>query len=323
MALALTAFAFGGVASAQTPAPAPAAAAAAAAAAPAVAAGTPAGDAIVATVNGTPIRASEVAIAEEDIGPGLPQVQGAARREYVLSFLTDMTLLAKAAEAQKLDQTADFKLRMDYSRTKALMEALMGAEAKKAVTEEAKKATYEEFVKASKPETEVRARHILVDSEAKAKEIAAKAKAGEDFARLAKENSKDSAEDGGDLGYFTKEQMVPEFADAAFKLEKGQISDPVKSQFGWHVIKLEDKRTKPVPTYDQVSDQIDQYLIRKAQGDLVTKLRAEAKIERTTPPAAPAGAAPAGAAPAGAAPAGATPAAPATPAPATPAPAAK
>ncbi|MEP9366094.1 peptidylprolyl isomerase [Xanthobacter sp. VNH20] len=301
MALALSAFAFGGVASAQTAAPAPAAAAA-----PAVPAGTPAGDAIVATVNGTPIRASEVAIAEEDIGPGLPQVQGEARREYVLSFLTDMTLLAKAAEAQKLDQTADFKMRMDYSRTKALMEALMSAEAKKAVTEEAKKATYDEFVKASKPETEVRARHILVDTEAKAKEIAAKAKAGEDFAKLAKENSKDSAEDGGDLGYFTKEQMVPEFADAAFKLEKGQISDPVKSQFGWHVIKLEDKRTKPVPTYDQVSDQIDQYLIRKAQGDLVTKLRAEAKIERATPPA------------------GATPAAPAAAAPAaTPAPAAK
>ncbi|MFG1421208.1 peptidylprolyl isomerase [Roseixanthobacter liquoris] len=296
MALALSAFAFGGAASAQTPAPAPAPAAAAA-----PAAATPAGDAIVATVNGTPIRASEVAIAEEDIGPGLPQVQGEARREYVLSFLTDMTLLAKAAEAQKLDQTADFKMRMDYSRTKALMEALMSAEAKKAVTEEAKKATYEEFVKATKPETEVRARHILVDTEAKAKEIAAKAKAGEDFAKLAKENSKDSAEDGGDLGYFTKEQMVPEFAEAAFKLEKGQISDPVKSQFGWHVIKLEDKRTKPVPTYEQVSDQIDQYLIRKAQGDLVTKLRAEAKIERTTPPA------------------GAAPAAPATPAPAAPA----
>ncbi|MFG1461509.1 peptidylprolyl isomerase [Xanthobacter sp. DSM 24535] len=302
MALALSAFAFGGVASAQTPAPAAPAATTAAPAAPA-------GDAIVATVNGTPIRASEVAIAEEDIGPGLPQVQGEAQREYVLSFLTDMTLLAKAAEAQKLDQSADFKLRMDYARTKALMEALMNSEAKKAVTEEAKKATYEEFVKANKPEIEVHARHILVDTEAKAKEIAAKARAGEDFAKLAKENSKDSAEDGGDLGYFTKEQMVPEFADAAFKLEKGQISDPVKSQFGWHVIKLEDKRTKPVPTFEQVSDQIDQYLVRKAQGDLVTKLRAEAKIERTTPPAAPAGAAPAVGTPAPAAPAPAAPAA--------------
>ncbi len=146
----------------------------------------------------------------------------------------------------------------------------MMAEAKKAVTEEAKRKTYDEFVASAKPETEVRARHILVDDEAKAKEIAAKAKGGADFATLAKENSKDSAEDGGDLGYFTKDQMVPEFAEAAFKLEKGQVSDPVKSQFGWHVIKVEDKRQKPVPSYEQVSDQLDQYLVRKAQTDLVT-----------------------------------------------------
>lgn len=285
--------------------PAPAAPAPAAPAAPAQAAAPAApADPVIATVNGRPIKASEVAIADEDIGPGLQQVQGPQRIEYVLSFLTDMTLLAQAAEAQKLDQSPDFQQRLNYARTKALMEALMMAEAKKAVTEEAKRKTYDEFVASSKPETEVRARHILVDDEAKAKEIAAKAKAGADFATLAKENSKDSAEDGGDLGYFTKDQMVPEFAEAAFKLEKGQVSDPVKSQFGWHVIKVEDKRQKPVPTYEQVSDQLDQYLVRKAQTDLVTRLRADAKIEKAS---APAGAAPATPAPA----APATPAAPA------------
>ncbi|MEP9377108.1 peptidylprolyl isomerase [Aquabacter sp. CN5-332] len=307
LAAALSALALG-VAQAQAPAPAKPAAPAQAAPA-ATAAGQTAtksdADPVVATVNGTPIRASEVVIAEEDIGPGLPQVQGDQRKDYVLSFLTDMTLLAQAAAAQKLDQTPDFQQRIAYARTKALMEALMNSEAKKAVTEDAKRKTYEEFVASNKPETEVHARHILVDDEAKAKEIAAKAKAGEDFAKLAKENSKDSAEDGGDLGYFTKDQMVPEFAEAAFKLDKGQVSDPVKSQFGWHVIKVEDKRTKPVPTYDQVSDQIDQYLVRKAQTDLVTKLRADAKVEKTAAASAPA-------APAGAA-APATPAAPAAP----------
>lgn len=290
---------------AQTAAPAkPAAPAAQAApAAPAAPAAAAPADPVIATVNGRPIKASEVAIADEDIGPGLSQVQGPQRIEYVLSFLTDMTLLAQAAEAQKLDQSPDFQQRLAYARTKALMEALMMAEAKKAVTEEAKRKTYDEFVASAKPETEVRARHILVDDEAKAKEIAAKAKGGADFATLAKENSKDSAEDGGDLGYFTKDQMVPEFAEAAFKLEKGQVSDPVKSQFGWHVIKVEDKRQKPVPSYEQVSDQLDQYLVRKAQTDLVTRLRADAKIEKAS---APAGAAPA------------TPAAPAAPAPAAP-----
>ena len=285
LAVALSALALGG-ALAQTPATQ-----GAAPAAPAAATAKPAdADPVVATVNGTPIRASELAIAEEDIGPGLPQVQGPQRKEYILSFLTDMTLLAQAAQAQKLDQSPAFQQRLAYARTKALMEALMLSEAKKAVTEEAKKATYDEFVKSNKPEVEVRARHILVEDEAKAKEIDAKAKAGADFATLAKENSKDSAADGGDLGYFTKEQMVPEFAEAAFKLDKGQVSDVVKTQFGYHVIKVEDKRTKPVPTYDQVADQVEQYLVRKAQSDLVTQLRTDAKIEKTAaaPAAAPA-----------------------------------
>jgi len=250
-------------------------------------------DPVLATVNGTPIRASELALAVEDIGGGLPpQLQGPAREEYVLSFLTDMTLLAQAAAAQKLDQTPVFQERLAYARTKALMEALMTQEAKKAVSEEAKRKTYDEFVKSSAAEEEVHARHILVDDEAKAKEIAKKAKAGEDFAKLAKEYSKDGADDGGDLGYFTKDQMVPEFAEAAFKLDKGQVSDPVKSQFGWHIIKIEDKRTKPVPTYEQVQGQVEQYLVRKAQADLVTKLRADAKVEKTSaaPAPAPAGA---------------------------------
>ena len=249
----------------------------------------PASDPVVATVNGTPIRQSEVTIALEDIGGGLPpQLQGPQREEYVLSFLTDMALLAKAAEAQKLDQSPEFQQRLAYARTKALMEAMMMQEAKKAVTAEAKRKTYDEFVKSAPAEAEVRARHILVEDETKAKEIAKKAKAGEDFSKLAKENSKDSADDGGDLGYFTKEQMVPEFAEAAFKLEKGQVSDPVKTQFGWHVIKVEDKRQKPVPSYEQVEDQVEQYLVRKAQADMVTKLRTDAKVEKTAAPAAPA-----------------------------------
>lgn len=262
--------------------------------APAAAQAAPAADPVLATVNGTPIRQSELTIALEDIGSGLPpQVQGPARDEYVLSFLTDMTLLAKAAEAQKLDQSPDFQQRLAYARTKALMETIMTQEAKKAVSAEAKRKTYDEFVKSSPAEAEVHARHILVDDEAKAKDIAKKAKAGEDFAKLAKENSKDSAEDGGDLGFFTKEQMVPEFAEVAFKLEKGQVSDPVKTQFGWHIIKVEDKRQKPVPAYEQVEDQVEQYLVRKAQADMVTKLRADAKIEKTAAPAKPAAPAPA------------------------------
>ena len=142
---------------------------------------------------------------------------------------------------------------------------------------------------------------VRVESEDEAKKVAADLKGGGDFVALAKERSKDpgSKDQGGDLGFFGKDQMVPEFAEAAFKLDKGQTSDPVKSQFGWHIIRVDDKRTKQPPSFDQVKDQIESYVQRKAQADLIQKLRAEAKIEKvggdkpdaaapTAAPAAPA-----------------------------------
>ena len=123
-------------------------------------------------------------------------------------------------------------------------------------------------------------------TEDEAKAIEAELKKGADFATLAKEKSKDpGAADGGDLGYFTKDQMVPEFAEVAFKLDKGQISDPVKTQFGWHIIKVEDKRTKPTPTFDEVQGQIENYVAHKAQAELVENLRKSATIERLDKPA--------------------------------------
>ena len=125
---------------------------------------------------------------------------------------------------------------------------------------------YDEAVKSMGGQEEVRARHILVETEDEAKAIVEQLKGGADFATLAKEKSKDpGAADGGDLGYFGKEQMVPEFAEVAFKMYPGQISNPVKTQFGWHIIKLEDKRTKPVPEFEKVKDQIEAFVMRKAQ----------------------------------------------------------
>src|SRR4029077_2971553 len=141
-------------------------------------------------------------------------------------------------------------------------------------------------------EEEVHARHILVPTEDEAKAILAQLKGGTDFATLAKEKSKDpGSAEGGDLGFFAKEQMVPEFAEVAFKLDKGQLSDPVKTQFGWHVIKVEDKRVKPAPTFEEVKGQIETYVTRRAQAELVTKLREGAKVEKfykTEAPADPA-----------------------------------
>jgi peptidyl-prolyl cis-trans isomerase C len=260
----------------------------------------PAPDAVVAKVDGQPITEQDLAIAAEDLGQQLPaQLTPAQRRDYVLNYLTDLKLAAKAAAEQKLDGSADFKARLAYFRDKVLVDEYLAAEARKAVTEDGMRKLYDETTKNAAPELEARARHILVENEEDAKKIHARVTTGkEDFAAIAKELSKDpgSGREGGDLGYFTKDRMVPEFAEAAFKLEPNQISEPVKSQFGWHVIKLEDKRAKALPPFEQVRPQIEQYLTRKAHTDLILALRGKGKIERLDKPAeAPAapGAAPA------------------------------
>jgi len=193
-----------------------------------------------------------------------------------------------------MGDTDDFKKKLAYARTKLLMEQLLQSEAKAAVNDAAMHKVYDEAIGQMKKETEVHARHILVETEDEAKAVVAELKKGTDFAELAKAKSKDpGSADGGDLGYFTKDQMVPEFSEVAFKLDKGQLSEPVKSQFGWHVIKVEDKRERQPPEFDKVKDQLENFLVRKSQSELITKLRAEGKIERVGAAATPAPAAPA------------------------------
>jgi peptidyl-prolyl cis-trans isomerase C len=243
----------------------------------------PAADPVVAKVDGVEIRASDLALAEEEIGASLPQdASPDARRNYLVTHLIDMILLSRAAEEQGLSGSDDFKRRFAAMRQKLLAGLMLRQVAQKDVSEQAMHKVYDDAVKQMGDEQEVRARHILVENEDQAKAIAAELKKGADFAELAKQKSKDpgAAVEGGDLGYFGKEQMVPEFADAAFKMEKGQVSEPVKTQFGWHIIKVEDKRNKPVPEFDKVKDQIETYVQRKAQADYIKKLQETAKVER-------------------------------------------
>jgi len=239
-------------------------------------------DPLVAKIQGVEIHESDLAMAEEDMGQNAQAMTGDAKREYLLSYLGDVILAAKDAEAKKIPDQKEFKARFAFIRNKLLMETLLQEVGKAAVTDDAMKKVYDEAVKQTANEQEVRARHILVPTEDEAKAVLAELKKGTDFAELAKQKSKDpgAAAEGGDLGYFTKEQMVPEFAEVAFKLEKGQVSDPVKTQFGWHIIKVEDKRTKPVPEFDKVKDQIETYVERRAQAEFIGKLRENAKIER-------------------------------------------
>jgi len=241
---------------------------------------------VAAKVNGVEITDVDVALALDDLGPGIPrQLEGKARESYILDFLIDEQLVVQKAQADKLAETPDFAKKLGYLRDKALMETLLGKVAKDAATEAAIKQTYDEAAKNQKPDTEYHAHHILVPTEDEAKAALKRVKGGEDFAKVAGEISKDPGAKGGDLGWFTKDRMVAEFSDAAAKLEPGQVSEPVKTQFGWHIIKLDEKRPKVFPPLDQVRDQVTRYVVQKAQSDLVLKLREGAKIERSDEPA--------------------------------------
>jgi peptidyl-prolyl cis-trans isomerase C len=258
----------------------------------------PAGDPVLAKVNGVEIHQSDLALAEEDIGQNIPAKDDQGKRDYLVNYLADMILLSKAAEAKKIPDSADFKRRIAFARNKALMETMLQDESKGATTEANLRKVYEDATKQMGAEQEVHARHILFRvanptddaaskaAEAKVKAVIDRLKKGEDFTKIANELTEDPSgkANGGDLGYFSKEQMVPEFSEVAFKLDKGQVSDPVKTQFGWHVLKVEDKRQREAPTFDAVRDQVEQFAVRKAQVDLVTKLRADAKIERLDNP---------------------------------------
>ena len=236
---------------------------------------------VLAKVNGAEIRQSDVALAEEELGPSLAQMDPTTKKDNVLAFLIDMKIVAKAAEDKKIADREDFKNRLAFARNRLLMDNLLSVEGKAATTDEAMKKVYEDASKQITGEQEVHARHILVETEDEAKQVSEELKKGADFAELAKKKSKDpGASDGGDLGFFTKDQMVPEFSAAAFALEPGKISDPVKTQFGWHIIKVEEKRNRKAPDFEQVKAQIETYVARKAQADYVAKLRETAKIER-------------------------------------------
>ena len=239
-------------------------------------------DPVIAKVDGAEIRQSDLTLAEEDLGQNAPPMSADAKRDYLVAYVSDIMLVAKAAEGKKVTDNKDFKTRLAFIRNKLLMETLLQSEGKAAVTDTSMRQVYDEAVKQMSGEHEVRARHILLATEDEAKAVLADLQKGIDFAELAKQKSKDpgAAAQGGDLGFFTKDQMVPEFAEVAFKLEKGQLSEPVKSQFGWHIIKVEDKRSKPAPEFDKVKDQVETFVNPKAQAEFVTKLREGAKIER-------------------------------------------
>jgi peptidyl-prolyl cis-trans isomerase C len=235
----------------------------------------------LATVNGKPLTEADMKLAETEIGPDIASLPDATKRRVLVEYLIENQLFSEAAEGDKLAAGPAFEERMTYWRRRALRDLYFDKTVKGGVSEAEAKKFYDEQVKQIKPEEEVHARHILVEKKELAVELADKIKKGGDFAALAKENSKDpgSKEQGGDLGFFAKGQMVPAFEEAAFKLTKDQVSEPIETQFGWHIIKVDEKRARPLPTFESVKERILASMTQQKAQVVGTELRTKAKIE--------------------------------------------
>lgn len=251
-------------------------------------------DPVLARVNGAEIRQSEIDAVEADVGQSLQETDPAERKNRLLDYLITVTAVSQAAAKKKLDATPEFAARAEFARKKILMEAMLIEAINNPVLEAEMKKIYDERIGTMKPEDEIKVRHILVKTVEEANDAIKKLKAGADFDKLAREISIEPAAKttGGDLDYRVHGDLVKDFSDVAFKLEKGQISGVVKTEFGFHVIKVEDKRKRAVPTYDQVKPRLMEFVARNAQAELIKKLREEAKIEnlvqKEAPPAPPA-----------------------------------
>jgi peptidyl-prolyl cis-trans isomerase C len=244
-------------------------------------------DKAVAKVNGKVITEADIKLADAEIGSELGNLPEATKRRVLIEFLIENQLFAEAAEGQKLASGKAYDERLQYWKRRALRDTYFDASIKDGVGEAEAKKLYDTQVAQIKPEEEVKARHILVKTEEKAKEIAVKIASGDDklFAEQAKAFSEDpgTKDEGGDLGFFGRGQMVPQFEEAAFKLKKGEISAPVQSQFGWHLIKVDDKRTKQPPEFAAVKERIMASMIHKKAQELATDMRTKAKLEYIDP----------------------------------------
>ena len=240
-------------------------------------------DSVVARVNGIDIKQSDLDFAASEIGPRLGSLPPLDRRRVLLQYVIENELMAGAGQKESLDKADSFPGRVAYHQRRALRDAFFDAKITEAVTEAEAKKIFDEKIAEVKPEQEIHARHILVDTEAEAKEVAERLKKGEDFAKVANEKSKDPGAEGGDLGFFTRGQMLKPFEDAAFALDVGEISEPVQTQFGWHIIRVEEKRDQALPTFDQVKDAIISQLVQQKAQQVVTGLRDTAKIEVIDP----------------------------------------
>ena len=243
-----------------------------------------AGPKVLATVNGVEITERDVEIARAEIGEQIANMPAEESRRNLLLYVIENQLLAEAAMNEKIDTGDAAREVMAYYRRRALHDLYYDSKIRGAVSEQAAKKTYDEQVKKIESKPEVSARHILVKTEEDALDIIERLNRGSDFAELAKEKSTGpSGSRGGDLGYFSKGQMVPEFDKVVFVLKKGEVSEPVKTRFGWHVIKVEDKRDSKPPSFDTVKGGLMAGMVNQKAVEVISGLRTSAKIDIIDP----------------------------------------
>jgi peptidyl-prolyl cis-trans isomerase C len=233
---------------------------------------------VLAKVNGADIRQSDVALAEEELGPSLAQMDPATKKDSVLSFLIDMKIVAKAAEAKKIEDRDDFKARLAFTRSRLLMDNLLAVEGKAATTDDAMKKVYEDASKQITGEQEVHARHILVETEGDTQAVIGKTQKGADFRTLSE--IRDPVRPRRDLGFLPRTECFQNSRPSSRRARQRSVGEV----HGWHIIKVWEKRNRKAPEFEQVKAQIETYVTRKAQADYVAKLRETAKVERMDKP---------------------------------------
>ncbi|MEK9847065.1 MAG: peptidylprolyl isomerase [Rhodospirillaceae bacterium] len=242
-----------------------------------------AGNAIVlATVNGEEITQADIDLFYQELPDQMKQIPVEQVQNQILDRLIDQQLILGEAKKARLDKRPDIERKLAYEKTKILNESYLEIVLEKEVTAERIREVYNRAIALEEKREEIKARHILVKTEAEALDIINALKRGGDFISLAKERSTGpSGKNGGDLGFFTADQMVPPFSKAAYALRKGETSDkPVQTQFGWHVIKVEDRRLAGARPFQELEPQIREQLVTKAYEKIIQQFRKTAKIEK-------------------------------------------
>jgi len=237
---------------------------------------------IVANVNNEDISLETMIHAMNELPPEIQSQPFMSYYEDLLERVIDIKLFAQEGKKMKLDEEPSVRAAIDFVIEKVLMQAFLSKYVQENIKEENLKASYNNFIADETSREEIKASHILIDTESEAIDVINMLNDGDDFAELAKiKSTGPSGPSGGDLGWFKRGQMVPPFEKAAFSLNKNEIIQrPVQTQFGWHVIKVFDKRIPEAPSYESMKSKLIQDLERKIVSKKIQDLRNDALIEK-------------------------------------------